>query len=112
MSGFEIAIVNSFIPKAALPASEAPKVQCSPLEKSSVKIILPSSISKTSVGVTSGVGKSVGVAVGGNQTIVGVDVIVGGMVGVTEGDGTKVGGAKHPPNTMRHENQRPKTKPM
>ena len=83
-------MVNSFFPSAALPASVAPSDQWSPFEKSSVSRILPTSGFNTSVDVTIGVRKSVGVAVGGNHTIVavGVDVFVG--VGVLDGTGSGV----------------------
>jgi len=46
----------------------------------------------SAVGVTMGVGKGVGVAVGGNQIMVGVTVVVGGTC-VSVGTGVEIGAA-------------------
>lgn len=80
-----MAIVSSLIPNATLPASDVFNDHRPPLEKSSLKIMLPNSGFSTSVGVIIGVEKGVAVTVGGNQTTVSVGVVVEVDTGVTEG---------------------------
>jgi hypothetical protein len=83
-----IAAVSSPLLRAT-PASELDcKVQFSAEEKSSVSKTWPISVSKLAVGVITGVGNGVNVAVGGNQTTVGV--WVGSGVPVA-GTGVSVG---------------------
>jgi hypothetical protein len=53
----------------------------------------------SSVGVIIKVGKNVGIAVGGNQTIVGVMVAIGGA-GVSVGTRVGVGASKHPQHIL------------
>jgi hypothetical protein len=85
-----MAMVNSLIPNATLPASDVFNDHRSPLEKLSLKITLPISGFSTSVGVTIGVEKGVAVAVGGNQITVSVGVVVEVDTGVVEGAGSGV----------------------
>ncbi len=75
-----------------LPISEV--IQRSGSVKSSEKIRCPNPALKSGVGVSSTAGGGVGVSVGGNQIIVGVDVdvAVGGM-GVAVSTGVSVGKA-------------------
>src|SRR4030042_4172069 len=85
-----IAIASSFFPKATLPASDWLDVQGFGSLKSSSNKIFPVFGRISAVGVTIGVGNAVGVAVGGDHTIVGVTVTVGGS-SVSVGKTTIVG---------------------
>jgi hypothetical protein len=88
--GLDIAIVSSFFPRAALPASDVPKAQRSLLEKSSLNKISPISGFNISVAVITGVEKGVGVAVAGNQTTVSVGETVEVITGISDGKGIGV----------------------
>ncbi len=85
-----MAIASSFFPKATLPASDWLEVQAFASVKSSSNSICPIFGRISTVGVTIGVGKGVGVAVGGNHTNVGVTVAAWGSA-VSVGKATVVG---------------------
>lgn len=102
-------MVSSLIPSAALPDSDIPNPHRSPEEKSSLKIMSPISGFNTSVGVTTGVEKGVGVAVGGNHTTVSVGVAVEVNTGVTVGEGGGVSVGRQAPKVS---GINPKTRKM
>jgi hypothetical protein len=102
-------MVSSFIPSAALPDSDMPSAHPSPLEKSSLNIMLPISSFNTSVGVTTGAEKGVGVAVGGNHITVSVGVAVGVNTGVLVGEGSGISVGRQAPNVNESD---PKTRIM
>ena len=84
-----MAMVSSFLPRATLPISDWLSVHAVGSVKSSSSRIFPVSGRISAVGVTIGVGKAVEVAVGGNHTIVGMTVWVGGII-VIVGVGSEV----------------------